>query len=51
MKNHSVTAGLTNMFNQDPPFSNTSSTTQVGYDSRYGNPIGRAFLLRAVYTF
>ena len=51
MKNLSVTAGLTNMFNQDPPFSNTSSTTQVGYDSRYGNPIGRAFLLRAVYTF
>ena len=51
MKNLSVTAGLTNMFNQDPPFSNTSSTTQVGFDSRYGNPIGRAFLLRAVYTF
>jgi iron complex outermembrane receptor protein len=51
MKNLSVTAGLTNLFNQDPPFSNTGSTSQVGYDSRYGNPIGRAFLLRAVYTF
>jgi len=51
MKNLSVTAGLTNLFNQDPPFSNTGSTTQVGYDSRYANPIGRAFLLRAVYTF
>jgi len=51
VKNLSVTAGLTNLFDQDPPFSNTSSSTQVGYDSRYGNPIGRAFLLRAVYSF
>ncbi len=51
VKNLSVTAGLTNLFNQDPPFSNTSSSTQVGFDSRYGNPIGRAFLLRAVYAF
>jgi iron complex outermembrane receptor protein len=51
MKNLSVTAGLTNMFNQEPPFSNSTNGTQVGYDYRYGNPIGRAFLLRAVYTF
>jgi iron complex outermembrane recepter protein len=50
-KNLSVTAGLTNIFNQDPPFSNQGSQFQVGYDSRYANPIGRAFLLRAVYTF
>jgi iron complex outermembrane receptor protein len=50
-KNLAVTAGLTNLFNQEPPFSNTSSTSQVGYDSRYANPIGRAFILRAVYTF
>jgi iron complex outermembrane receptor protein len=51
VKNLSITAGLTNMFNQEPPFSNASSGTQVGYDYRYANPIGRAFLLRAVYTF
>jgi iron complex outermembrane receptor protein len=51
MKNLSVTAGLTNLFNQDPPFSNSSNGTQVGFDYRYANPIGRAFLLRAVYTF
>jgi iron complex outermembrane recepter protein len=50
-KNLSVTAGLTNLFNQDPPFSNQGSQFQVGYDSRYANPIGRAFLLRAVYVF
>jgi iron complex outermembrane receptor protein len=46
-----LTAGLTNMFNQEPPFSNQASGFQVGYDYRYGNPIGRAFLLRANYTF
>ena len=51
MKNLSVTAGLTNLFNQEPPFSNNANGTQVGYDYRYGNPIGRTFLLRAVYTF
>ena len=51
IKNLSVTAGLTNMFDQDPPFSNTVATTQVGFDYRHGNPIGRAFLLRAVYSF
>ena len=51
IKNLSVTAGLMNMFNQDPPFSNTIASTQVGFDYRHGNPIGRAFLLRAVYTF
>ncbi len=47
----SVTAGLANMFDQEPPFSNQTSISQRGYDPRYGNPIGRAFLLRAVYTF
>ena len=51
VKNLSVTAGFTNLFNQEPPFSNSSNGSQVGYDYRYANPIGRAFLLRAVYTF
>jgi iron complex outermembrane receptor protein len=46
-----VTAGLTNLFNQEPPFSNQGTLFQVGYDARYANPIGRAFLLRAVYAF
>jgi iron complex outermembrane recepter protein len=46
-----VTAGLTNLFDQDPPFSNQGTLFQVGYDARYANPIGRAFLLRASYTF
>ena len=50
-KNTILTAGITNLFNQDPPFSNQNTGPPSGYDYRYGNPIGRAFLLRAVYTF
>ncbi len=50
-KNTVITAGVTNLFDQDPPFSNQGTGPPSGYDYRYGNPIGRAFLLRAVYTF
>lgn len=46
-----VTAGLTNLFDQDPPFTNQGTLFQVGYDARNANPIGRAFLLRASYSF
>jgi iron complex outermembrane receptor protein len=46
-----VTAGVTNLFDQEPPFSNQGTLFQVGYDARYANPIGRAALLRASYTF
>ena len=51
LKNTSITAGVTNLFDQDPPFSNQDTGPPSGYDYRYANPIGRAFLLRAVYTF
>lgn len=50
-KNTVITAGITNLFNQDPPFSNQNTGPPSGYDYRYGNPVGRAFLLRGVYTF
>jgi len=46
-----MTAGITNLFDQEPPFSNQGTLFQVGYDARYANPIGRAFLLRASYAF
>jgi len=51
VKNAIISAGVTNLFNQDPPFSNQSDGPPTGYDYRYANPIGRAFLLRATYTF
>lgn len=51
MKSTVITAGITNLFNQEPPFSNQSNGPPSGYDFRYANPIGRAFILRAVYAF
>lgn len=51
VKGLAVTAGLTNMFNQTPPFSNQDSGFQLGYDQRYASPIGRAFILRGTYQF
>lgn len=50
-KNTVVTAGITNLFDQAPPFSNQGTGPPTGYDYRYANPIGRAFILRAVYRF
>ncbi len=51
VKNLSVTLGLLNMFNQEPPFSNQGAGFQVGYDYRNASPIGRAILLRGTYSF
>lgn len=50
-KGLTLTAGLLNAFDKDPPFSNQSDAFQVGYDQRLTNPIGRAVLLRAAYQF
>lgn len=50
-KGLAITAGITNLFDRDPPFSNQSEGFQVGYDYRYGDPIGRAFLLRGTYSY
>lgn len=46
-----LTAGVRNVFDRDPPFSNQGATFQVGYDPRFTNPEGRAFYLRAGYAF
>ncbi|CDG84916.1 TonB-dependent receptor [Janthinobacterium agaricidamnosum] len=46
-----VTAGVKNLFDKEPPFSNQGSLFQKGYDPRYTDPVGRAFYLRGSYTF
>ncbi len=51
VKGLAITGGITNLFDRDPPFSNQGDGFQVGYDFRYANPIGRAFLLRATYNY
>ena len=46
-----LTAGVRNLLNEDPPFSNQGATFQVGYDPRFTDPIGRAYYLRGSYSF
>ncbi len=50
-KNLAVTAGIKNLFDTDPPFSNQGSTFQSGYDPRYTDAVGRTYTLRASYSF
>lgn len=47
----SVTAGVKNLFDTDPPFSNQSFRSQRGYDPRYTDPLGRTLFVRGSYTF
>jgi iron complex outermembrane recepter protein len=48
-----LTAGIKNLFDREPPLSlqNGGGGNQIGYDGRYADPLGRAFYLRANYTF
>lgn len=47
----SLTAGIRNVFDKAPPFSNQGATFQVGYDPRFTDPTGRTYYVRASYTF
>jgi iron complex outermembrane receptor protein len=50
----SVTAGIKNVFNRNPPFSliDQSGTGNArGYDGRYTNALGRTFAATASYKF
>jgi iron complex outermembrane receptor protein len=51
IKNLTVGLGITNVFDQDPPLSGQVTTFQRGYDPRFTDPLGRAFVLRAGYKF
>ena len=50
-KGFTLTGGVLNLLNTDPPFTNKGDGFQVGYDERYANPLGRQWLVRAVYEF
>jgi iron complex outermembrane receptor protein len=53
VKNLTLTAGIKNLLDQDPPLSvrNSGGGNQVGYDGRYADPLGRTFYLTAGYKF
>jgi iron complex outermembrane receptor protein len=51
IKNLTLTAGVNNLLDKDPPLSVQSTTFQRGYDPRFTDPLGRTFLVRAGYKF
>ena len=51
-KNLTLSAGILNVFDMDPPFTNQVSRFQArGYDDRVHNPLGRTYQLSARYEF
>jgi iron complex outermembrane recepter protein len=53
MKNLELRAGIRNLFDRDPPYSNAGSQTafQGGYDPAYADPRGRFFYAGLTYKF
>ena len=50
-KQFTLIAGVKNVLDTAPPFSNQGATFQVGYDPRFADPTGRAYYLRGTFTF
>lgn len=46
-----VTLGVRNLLDEEPPYTNQSTTFQQGYDPRYTDPLGRTWYARVTYTF
>jgi iron complex outermembrane receptor protein len=46
-----LTAGVRNLFDREPPLSYQTTVFQAGYDPRYTDPIGRTMYVRATYDF
>ncbi|APV51667.1 hypothetical protein BWI17_19405 [Betaproteobacteria bacterium GR16-43] len=52
-KNWTLTAGVRNLFNEDPPFTahNLDFAAGAGWDPRVADPRGRAYYARVVFKF
>ncbi|MFZ6647603.1 TonB-dependent receptor [Undibacterium sp. TJN25] len=51
VKAFSLTAGIRNLFDKDPPLSYQTQTFQAGYDPRFTDPLGRTYYLRGTFTY
>ncbi|MCA0244501.1 MAG: TonB-dependent receptor [Proteobacteria bacterium] len=51
IKNLSVTLGVNNATNREPPYSNQGEVFQANYDPRFADPTGRKYYARASYKF
>ncbi len=50
-KGLSLTLGVNNLADTDPPFSNQGEVFQANYDPRFTDPTGRKYYVRASYQF
>nr|WP_232429801.1 TonB-dependent receptor [Janthinobacterium sp. CG3] len=50
-KNLKLRAGVLNVADTEPPFSNQGAFFLVGFDPTYTDPRGRSFFLSANYAF
>jgi iron complex outermembrane receptor protein len=50
-RNLTLSAGIKNLFDSDPPFSNQTQNFQVGYDPSYADPHGRLYWVGLGYAF
>src|SRR5581483_9112496 len=50
-KQFTLTAGVKNLADTNPPHTEQAATFQVGYDPRFTDPLGRAYYVRAQYKF
>ncbi len=51
LKALSLTLGVRNFTDKEPPFSNQGDVFQAGYDPRYSDPVGRTYYVRGSFTF
>ena len=51
IKGVTIAAGILNILNDDPPYTNKTQGFQAGFDERYTNPLGRTFTLKVGYQF
>jgi len=51
IKNVSLTLGVNNLTDREPPYSNQGEVFQANYDPRFADPTGRKYYLRGSYQF
>jgi len=50
-RNTTLTLGVRNLFDRDPPFTSQGATFQVGFDPSYADPLGRFYYGSVRYAF
>ncbi len=50
-RNLTITGGIKNLTDEEPPRSAQVTTFQRGYDPRFTDPLGRTYTIRAAYKF